>query len=191
MHRQRIAYFRAGSLDALPSFQLEQLEELRHETPDFVYFDEVAAPGDPRPALDALLARVRSGDTVVVPSMDRLAVNLEELRGIVLKLVRRGVQLVFAREKLCFKGGDAETARLLLSAMQACAQFERALLLERQREGIALARERGAYCGRKRALTNDQAQELRQRAASGEPKAALAREFGISRETLYQYLRKD
>jgi len=79
-------------------------------------------------------------------------------------------------------------ANLLLSVMGAFAEFERALIGERQREGIALARQRGAYRGRKKALTDDQVVELRRRAA-GEAKASLAREFGISRETLYQYLK--
>ncbi|ANF89318.1 DNA resolvase (plasmid) [Pseudomonas antarctica] len=82
-------------------------------------------------------------------------------------------------------------ANLMLSVMGAFAEFERALIRERQREGIAQAKQRGAYCGRKKALSDEQALTVRQRAAAGEPKAQLAREFGISRETLYQYLRTD
>jgi DNA invertase Pin-like site-specific DNA recombinase len=73
--------------------------------------------------------------------------------------------------------------------MGAFAEFERALIRERQREGIALAKKRGAYRGRKKALSPEQVADLSQRAAAGDQKAALAREFGISRETLYQYLR--
>jgi len=73
--------------------------------------------------------------------------------------------------------------------MGAFAEFERSLLLERQREGIALAKARGAYKGRKPSLTQDQADQLRAKVLAGEKKAVLAREFGISRETLYQYLR--
>ena len=80
-------------------------------------------------------------------------------------------------------------ANLLLSVMGAFAEFERALIRERQREGIALAKQRGVYRGRKKALSAEQRGELRQRLAAGEKKAHLAREFGISRETLYQYLR--
>ena len=82
-------------------------------------------------------------------------------------------------------------ANLMLSVMGAFAEFERALIRERQREGIALAKQRGAYRGRKKALSPNQVDELRQRAAAGENKANLARELGISRETLYQYLRTD
>ncbi len=68
---------------------------------------------------------------------------------------------------------------------------KRALIRERQREGIALAKQRGVYRGRKKALSTDQVVQLRRRAGAGEQKAKLAREFGISRETLYQYLRTD
>lgn len=80
-------------------------------------------------------------------------------------------------------------ATLLLSVMGAFAEFERALILERQREGIAAAKARGAYTGRTPALTPDRARELCERAAAGERKSLLAKEFGISRETVYSYLR--
>ena len=81
-------------------------------------------------------------------------------------------------------------ANLMLSVMGAFAEFERALIRERQREGIALAKQRGAYRGRKKkALSDEQAATLWMRAAAGEPKAQLARAFNISRQTLYQYLR--
>jgi DNA invertase Pin-like site-specific DNA recombinase len=80
-------------------------------------------------------------------------------------------------------------ATLLLSVMGAFAEFERAQILERQREGIAAAKQRGVYTGRKPALTASQAHQLRKRAAAGERKSALAAEFGISRETVYSYLR--
>jgi DNA invertase Pin-like site-specific DNA recombinase len=77
----------------------------------------------------------------------------------------------------------------MLSIMGAFAEFERALIRERQREGIALAKQRGAYRGRKKTLSPGQVNELQTRAQNGESKVQLAREYGISRETLYQYLR--
>ena len=95
----------------------------------------------------------------------------------------------FVQEQLTFTGEDTAMATLLLSVMGAFAEFERSLIRERQREGIALARQRGAYRGRARALTAEQVLQLRQRAAEGIPKATLAREYGISRETVYRYLR--
>jgi len=122
-------------------------------------------------------------------SMDRLARNLDDLRRLVQMLTKRGIRIEFVKEGLHFTGEDSPMANLLLSVMGAFAEFERALIRERQREGIALAKKRGAYRGRKKALSPEQVANLRQRAAAGEQKAALAREFGISRETLYQYLR--
>lgn len=73
--------------------------------------------------------------------------------------------------------------------MVSFAEFERALIRERQREGTALAKERGAYKGRRPSLSDDQRAELRRRAVSGESKMQLAKEYGISRETVYQNLR--
>jgi len=134
---------------------------------------------------------VREGDTVVVHSMDRLARNLDDLRRLVQRLTQRGVRIEFVKEHLTFTGEDSPMANLMLSGMGAFAEFERALIRERQREGIALAKQRGAYRGRKKALAPEQVAQLRRRAAAGEKKAQLAREFGISRETVYQYLRTD
>ena len=123
--------------------------------------------------------------------MDRLARNLDDLRRLVQKLTQRGVRIEFVKENLVFTGEDSPMATLMLSVMGAFAEFERALVHERQREGIALAKQRGAYRGRKKSLSPEQAADLRQRVSAGEQKAKLARAFGISRETLYQYLRTD
>jgi DNA invertase Pin-like site-specific DNA recombinase len=81
-------------------------------------------------------------------------------------------------------------SKLLISIMGAFTEFERALIRERQRDGIALAKRRGVYKGRKPSLTTERTAELRKRALAREKKAGLAREFGISRETLYQYTRE-
>jgi DNA invertase Pin-like site-specific DNA recombinase len=132
---------------------------------------------------------VREGDIVLVHSMDRLARNLDDLRRIVRELTAKGVQVQFVKEQLTFTGDDTAMSTLLLSVMGAFAEFERQLGKERQREGIALAKQRGAYRGRKRSLTDEQVTDLRQRASSGTAKTTLAREFGVSRETVYQYLR--
>ena len=123
-----------------------------------------------RPKLDELIAFVRDGDTVLVHSMDRLARNLDDLRRLVRTLTGKGVRVEFVKESLTFTGEDSPMATLLLSVMGAFAEFERALILERQREGIAAAKQRGVYTGRKPALTAEQAQQLRERAAAGERK---------------------
>ncbi|KUD44767.1 hypothetical protein DE87_21655, partial [Salmonella enterica subsp. enterica serovar Infantis] len=95
------------------------------------------------------------------------------------------------KEGLKFTGEDSPMANLMLSVMGAFAEFERALIRERQREGIVLAKQRGAYRGRKKSLNSEQIAELKRRVAAGDQKTLVARDFGISRETLYQYLRED
>ncbi|MDN0012071.1 Tn3 family transposase [Providencia stuartii] len=185
MQGHRIGYVRVSSFDQNPERQLEQTQVSK------VFTDKASGKDTQRPQLEALLSFVREGDTVVVHSMDRLARNLDDLRRLVQKLTQRGVRIEFLKEGLVFTGEDSPMANLMLSVMGAFAEFERALIRERQREGIALAKQRGAYRGRKKALSDEQAATLRQRATAGEPKAQLAREFNISRETLYQYLRTD
>lgn len=184
MQGQRIGYVRVSSFDQNPERQLEQVKVSR------LFTDKASGKDTRRPELDALLAFVREGDTVVVHSMDRLARNLDDLRRLVQKLTGRSICIEFVKEGLLFTGEDSPMANLMLSVMGAFAEFERALIRERQREGIALARQRGAYRGRQKALSPEQATDLCTRAAAGEQKAQLAREFGISRETLYQYLRR-
>ena len=153
-----------------------------------MFTDTVSGKSAARPQLQVMLAYVRDGDTVLVHSMDRLARNLDDLRRLVRELTGRGVAVQLVTGQLTFTAEDAPMATLLLSVLGAFAEFERALIRERQLEGIALAKARGAYTGRKPSLTSGQAEALRARAAAGEPKAALAREFGISRQTLYSYL---
>ena len=180
---QRIGYVRVSSFDQNPERQLEQIQV------DKVFTDKASGKDTQRPELDALLSFVRDGDTVVVHSMDRLARNLDDLRRLVQKLTKRGVRIEFVKESLTFTGEDSPMANLMLSVMGAFAEFERALIRERQREGIALAKQRGAYRGRKKSLSEPQIVELKRRLTEGEQKAAVARDYGISRETLYQYLR--
>ena len=185
MAGHRVGYLRVSRYDQNSERQLEGL------TLDRVFTDHASGKDAQRPQLAALLAFVRAGDTVVVHSMDRLARNLDDLRQIVQQLTGRGIQIQFVKEQLTFTGEDSPMATLLLSVMGAFAEFERALIRERQREGIAIAKQRGAYTGRKKALNPAAIAQLKARAAAGEPKATLAREAGISRETLYQYLRHD
>ncbi|WP_114208880.1 recombinase family protein [Acidisarcina polymorpha] len=127
---------------------------------------------------------------LIKDTMDRMGRNLDDLRKILLGLTERGVRVEFVKESLTFTGQDSAMSKLLLSVMGAFAEFERELIRERQREGIALAKRAGVYKGRKRSLPVDKAAELRQRAAAGEQKAALAREFGVDRATVYRYLKR-
>lgn len=181
---QRIGYVRVSTLDQNTERQLEGVQL------DRLFTDHASGKDTDRPQLKALLAYAREGDTIVVHSMDRLARNVDDLRRMVLEQTRRGIRVQFIKENLLFTGEDSPMANLMLTVLGAVGQFERELIRERQREGIALAKQRGVYRGRKRALSPERIVELRAHAAGGEKKARLAREFGISRETLYQYLRE-
>src|SRR6266851_5294217 len=159
---QRVGYIRVSSVGQNPARQLDGVEL------DRVFTDTVSGKSAARPQLQAMRAYVRDGDTVIVHSMDRLARNLDDLRRLVRELTGRGVAVQFVREQLTFSGEDSPMATLLLSVLGAFAEFERALIRERQREGVALAKQRGVYRGRKKALSPERAAELRQRSAAGE-----------------------
>ena len=177
-----IGYRRVSALDQSALRQLEGVPL------DKTFTDNASGKDTTRPNLELLLAFIREGDTLVCHSMDRLARNLDDLRKIVLDLTKRGVHVRFVTEHLTFTGEDSPLANLLLSVLGAFAQFERELIRERQREGIVLAKKRGAYRGRQRSLTPAQAAELLRRVATGESKTLLAQEFGVTRDTVYQYM---
>lgn len=183
MTGQRIGYVRVSSTDQNPERQLDGIQL------DRTFIDKASAKDTKRPQLQELLSFVRSGDAILIHSMDRLARNLDDLRKIVKTQTKRGVRIEFIKEGLTFSGDDSPMAQLLLSVTGAFAEFERSLLKERQREGIELAKKRGAYRGRKRSLSDEQIVILKSRVKAGEKKTAIARDLGISRETLYQYLK--
>jgi DNA invertase Pin-like site-specific DNA recombinase len=178
---KRVGYIRVSSVDQKDLRQLDGLEL------DKIFRDKASGKDTQRPELQHALQYLRDGDVLVVHSMDRLARNLDDLRKLVFELTGRGVTVQFIKESLLFTHEDNAMSKLLLSVMGAFAEFERSLIRERQREGIALAKKVGVYKGRKKSLTTERAEELRRRVTAGEKKTALAREFGISRETLYQY----
>ena len=179
----RVGYVRVSTIDQRTDRQLDGIDT------DRLFTDKASGKDVARPQLNELIRFVRDGDTVVVHSMDRLARNLEDLRRIVRTFTDKGVGVEFVKEHLVFTGDDSPMASLMLSVMGAFAEFERALIRERQVEGIAKAKQRGAYKGRKKSLAENQILALIDRAARGETKTALAKEFGISRETVYTYLR--
>ncbi|MGG7465204.1 recombinase family protein [Plantibacter sp. YIM 135347] len=183
MTGKRIGYIRVSTLDENTVRQLDGVQV------DKVYTDRASGKDRDRPQLEDMIDFVRDGDTVLVHSMDRLARNLEDLRHLVRWITDKQVRVEFVKEQLAFTEEDSAMSTLLLNVMGAFAEFERSLILERQRESIALAKQRKVYRGRAPALDAERAAPLREKAAAGVPKAALAREFGISRETVYAYLR--
>lgn len=185
---QLIGYIRVSTLDQSTSRQEEQLQGFNLDT---VFIDKASGKDTERPQLQLALKHCRKGDTLIIHSMDRLARNLDDLRAIVKQLTDAGVAVQFVKECMTFTGEDSPMSKLMLSVMGAFAEFERSLIKERQREGIAVAKTKGVYSGRKPSLSADKVAELlaKDKANGHKNRAGLARELGISRETLYQYLR--
>ena len=179
---KRVGYIRVSSIDQNTVRQLDGV------TLDKTFTDKASGKDTNRPELKATMDYLRDGDVLVVHSMDRLARNIGDLLRIVETLNKRGVVVEFVKESLTFTGDDSAMSKLMLTIMGGVAEFERAMIRERQLEGIALAKKAGKYTGRKSTMTDAQVRAIRDRAATGENKSALAREFGITRQTVYNIL---
>ncbi len=180
---QNIGYIRVSSIDQNTDRQLDGIEL------DKIFIDKCSGKDIERPQLKLLIDFVREDDTIFVHSMDRLARNLDDLRKLVNTLTTKGVIIKFMKENLVFTGEASPMSTLLLSVMGAFAEFERSLIRERQKEGIAIAKKAGKYGKRGKRLTLEQIQELKQMAAERYKKIDIARKFGISRDSVYRYLR--
>lgn len=177
-----IGYIRVSSTDQNTARQLDGVQL------DKVFTDHASGKDAERPQLKLMLDYLREGDTLVVHSMDRLARDVGDLRRIVKGLTAKGVAVRFVTEGLQFSGEANPMNNLLLTMLGAVAEFERAMIKERQAEGIALAKQRGVYKGGTPKLDLAGIVRLRAAVATGKPKAAVARDFRISRATLYNYL---
>jgi DNA invertase Pin-like site-specific DNA recombinase len=184
MKGQILGYVRVSSLDQNTDRQLVGVEV------DLTFTDKLSGKNIDRPQLEALQLHSRAGDVVVIHSLDRLARNLSDLLTLVKYFTAKGVTVRFIKENLTFDGSDSPMANLTLAIFGAVAEFERAIISERQREGIAIAKQKGVYKGRKPCLTNEQILRLKEECKKGN-KAAVAREYGITRETLYKYLKTE
>lgn len=125
-------------------------------------------------------------------SIDRLARSLVDLRGLIDEITGKGAEVEFLSEGLIFAPGVSDPrSTLLLGVLGSFAEFERAIIHERQAEGIALAKKAGKYKGRQRVLTREQADSIRERARAGARPTKLAKEYGVSRSTIYRELQKE
>lgn len=155
---------------------------------DKTFEEKQSAKTADRPQLQACLAYCREGDTLFVHSIDRIARNLVDLRKIVEGLNEKSVEIHFVKENLTFGGQENSMGKLMLNIMGSFAEFELALNRERTMEGVAKAKAAGKYKGRVPALNTEQAKQMKTRLQQGVSKAKVAREFGISRETVYNYI---
>jgi DNA invertase Pin-like site-specific DNA recombinase len=182
---QFVGYVRVSTEDQNTARQNEALAEFNL---DKVFTDKASGKDTDRPQLQAALAHLREGDTFVIYSMDRLSRSLTDLINTVKALTAKGVKVQFIKEALSFTGDNNPMANLLLGVMGSLAEWERAVIRERQLQGIAIAKAKGVYKGRKQALDATAQAELRSLAMSGVSKSDLAKKYGVSRPTLYSYL---
>ena len=153
-----IGYIRVSSCGQRTDRQLEGVAL------DRVFMDKTSGKNMDRPEFQACLRALQAGDMLHVHSIDRLTRSLQDLLSILEDMADRNVTVKFYKENLVFSGESSPFQRLHLQIIGAVAEFERALIRERQREGIALAKQRGKYKGSKKRLTEDEITLLATRA---------------------------
>jgi len=175
-----VGYIRVSTVDQNTDRQLDGVTVAK------TFTDKASGGSRNRPGLDALVEYVREGDTVHVHSIDRLARDLGDLLSLLTLFTGKGVSVTFHKERLTFTGEDSPFQTLQLQVIGAVAQFERAIIKERQREGIAKAKTKGVYRGRKPSIDPAQVKVLHQ--DHGLSPSAIAKELGIARSSVYRVL---
>ena len=181
MTGQVVGYVRVSSEDQNLDRQLAEIGDV-----DKLFKERASgASAGARPVLQEMLGYVRAGDTIRVTSPDRLARSTTDLLRLLEDLKAREVNVIFTSTPAL--NTDSAQGLFMLTVLGAVAELERALIRERQADGIAAAKKRGVY-DRAPALSPDQITQARRQIAAGVPKAAVARAFGVSRMTLYRAL---
>ena len=177
---QQVGYIRVSSIDQNTIRQLDGLSL------DKTFTEKLSGKDIQRPVLQECLAYIRDGDTLHVHSIDRLARNAKDLLNLVKEMIGKGVSLKFHKNNLTFSPDSKDhMAKLQLTMLAAFAEFERELIKERQREGIAIAKAQGKYAKRRK-ITDELIAEARARTEKGEPLSRVAKDLKVSRETLYK-----
>ena len=184
MTGKKIGYVRVSTVLQNTVRQLDGIEL------DKVFTDRCSGKDTQRPQLQLCLEFLREGDTLVVHGMDRLARSIVDLRQIIDSLTAKGVQVQFIRENLTFNGKDSLMANLMLSIMGAVAEFELGKIAERRDEGIIAAKKAGKYLGRVPAIrqNNGKLETFQTLVAQGAKISEIARQLGVSRQTVYAHL---
>ena len=159
---------------------------------DREYEDKVSGKNLERPQLQAMLGSLRESDLINCHDMSRLARNTQDLLSVVDSIVSKGASIKFHKENLTFEGGKQSEPfqKLMLTLMGALSSFERDILLQRQREGIALAKEKGKYKGRPSKFNDNDIADIKVKFKASPNKAELARDLGITRAYLYRLVRE-
>jgi DNA invertase Pin-like site-specific DNA recombinase len=179
---QTVGYARTSTLDQVAGYE-SQLRDLEGVGCSKLFKEQVSAVGS-RPALAACLDYLREGDTLVVTKLDRLARSVMHLGEIVAALTAKGAALRVLNIGL---DTSTPTGKLLLNMLGSVAEFERDMMLERQREGIAKAKADGRYKGRA-PTARRKADQIRELAAAGQTRAAIAERLGVSERSVYRAL---
>ena len=179
----KVGYVRVSTPDQYPERQIQDMKA------DKFFVDIYSGKTLDRPQFKIMMEYLRDGDTLIVHSLDRLARNLDDLRKTVMGLLNRGIKVEFITERLIFDGEASPMGLLVLSMMGAFAEFERRTLHERRAAGIALAKARGAFKGRKPKFTEEIYREIEKMNALGAEKKTIAKYLNISRTSVYNYLK--
>jgi DNA invertase Pin-like site-specific DNA recombinase len=174
-----VGYARVSTSDQNLEVQLSELEAHGCER---IFADKATGTNTARAGLAEMLEFVRDGDTLVVLRLDRFARSLSDLYAMLDRLTRQGVAFHCVRQSI---DTSTSTGKLTLAILGAVAEFENDLRRERQREGIARAKERGVYKGRKRTVDDE---EVRRLHSEGTKPTAIAAALGISRTSVYRAL---
>lgn len=179
-----IGYARTSTADQLAGFEA-QLKELETVGCEKIFSEQVSSVAV-RPQLQAAIDFAREGDRLIVTKIDRLARSVSDLLTTIHSLERKKVAI-----RILNLGMDTETptGKLMLTVLAGVAQFEREIMLERQREGVAKAKAAGKYKGRK-PIASDLQKEVIRLAASGKSKVGIASLLEIGEATVYRILKK-
>ncbi len=183
---QQVGYIRVSTTTQNTVRQLDGIEL------DKTFSEKKSAKtADERKELQACIEYLREGDALHVHSIDRLARNLADLKALVTQINAKGASVHFHKENLIFKGnGSADPMQqLMLNMMGAFAEFERSIIVERRREGVAIALEKGVKFGRTAKVTPEIALEIKAKKAAGAKVTDLQVEYGIGRQTVYDALK--
>jgi DNA invertase Pin-like site-specific DNA recombinase len=190
----RIGYGRVSKRDQHPEAQHDALLAAGCD-PDHLFIEKISSRVDKRPQLEAALAYVRPGDTLVITKLDRMGRGVRDLIDLVERIKTLGVDLVVLQQNI---DTSSPAGKMFFHVIAAFAEFERDMISERTRDGLEAARARGRTGGRKRKLTNGQVATVRAMYDAKGPDgrrlhtvAEIAGALGVSRPTVYEYLRRD
>lgn len=154
---------------------------------DRLYEDKLSGKDTNRPEFQTMMNNLRFGDVINVHSLDRVGRNTKDILEIVQQVKDKGCVIHFHKENLKFDGTKTDMySELLLTILAGFSAFERNIILERQREGIAIAKEKGVYKGRKSKLTKEQVNTMKIDFENGLAKTEIAKKYGVTRAYVYQ-----